>query len=250
MANSARNAQSKRQQQIYLLIGVVMVAVVAVVVVILATQSLTTGSSQPTDQTAGDGPYAGIARGVTEEGWPRLGSADAPVAIREYASFVCSHCADFHAETFPLLLEDVRSGRISFVYVPTFISQYDVAGTVAAICALDQGYFWEMSDRIYADVPRIGAQTFSRENFLAAAGDLGLDAAAFETCLDASETLERAQAMNQGLGDLAQQYPDIEITGTPTLTFNGVPPDFGSGLPMDAIGYIRQRIDELSAAGG
>ncbi len=250
MTSSAKNAQAKRQQQTFLLIGVVMFAVVAVVLAILSTQSLTASSSQPTDQAADGGPYAGIARGVTEEGWPRLGSVDAPVAIHEYASFVCSHCADFHDETFPLLLEDVRSGRISFVYVPTFISQYDVAGTVAAICALDQGYFWEMSDRIYADVPRIGAQTFSRENFLAAAGDLGLDAAAFETCLDASETLERAQAMNQGLGDLAQRYPDIDITGTPTLTFNGVPPDFGSGLPTDAIGYIRQRIDELSAAGG
>lgn len=249
MTGSVRNAQAKRQQQTYLLIGVVMVAIVAVVIAILSTQSLTTVSSWPTDQAA-DGPYAGIERGVTEEGWPRLGSADAPVAIHEYASFVCSHCADFHDETFPLLLEDIRSGRISFAYVPTFISQYDVAGTVAAICALDQGYFWEMSDRIYADVPRIGAQAFSRENFLAAAGDLGLDTTAFDACLDAPETLERAQAMNQGLGDLAQQYPDIDITGTPTLTFNGVPPDFGSGLPTNAIGYIRQRVDELSAAGG
>src|SRR5262245_12204349 len=30
-----------------------------------------------------------------------LGSADAPVTVVEYASLTCSHCRDFHSETFP-----------------------------------------------------------------------------------------------------------------------------------------------------
>ncbi len=32
-----------------------------------------------------------------------LGKDDAPVTIVEYASFTCSHCAAFHAESWPKL---------------------------------------------------------------------------------------------------------------------------------------------------
>ena len=30
-----------------------------------------------------------------------LGQADAPVTVIEYASFTCSHCADFHNDVLP-----------------------------------------------------------------------------------------------------------------------------------------------------
>ena len=35
-----------------------------------------------------------------------IGDDDAPVTIIEYASMTCSHCADFHTETYPALKKD------------------------------------------------------------------------------------------------------------------------------------------------
>ncbi|MFT4098610.1 MAG: thioredoxin domain-containing protein [Rhodoblastus sp.] len=44
-----------------------------------------------------------------------IGKEDAPVTIVEYASMTCSHCAAFHAETYPLLKKNyIDTGKVRF----------------------------------------------------------------------------------------------------------------------------------------
>jgi protein-disulfide isomerase len=231
---AARQQALKRQQQTTVLIGVVIVVVVAVVLVVISNISPRVPNSDA---------YADIERGVSEEGLPQLGSHDAPVVIHEYASFACSHCLEFHSDQFPQLLEDLRGGQVRFVYVPVDLSQDTVQTNAAAFCALDQNRFWEFYDTMFAWVAQFGGNAFAQSRLVAGAEAMGLDMDAFNTCLAAPETLSRVEAADQLFNNLMSQYS--QVTGTPTLTFNGVPPDFGSGGP--SIDYIRQRIAELSS---
>jgi protein-disulfide isomerase len=44
------------------------------------------------------------------------GSKDAPVTIIEYASMTCTHCARFHAETYPTLKSKyIDTGKVKFI---------------------------------------------------------------------------------------------------------------------------------------
>ncbi|HEX8469511.1 MAG TPA: thioredoxin domain-containing protein, partial [Brevundimonas sp.] len=46
-----------------------------------------------------------------------LGRADAPVMVVEYASFTCSHCADWHKDVFPAFkARYIDTGKVRLVY--------------------------------------------------------------------------------------------------------------------------------------
>ena len=54
------------------------------------------------------------ASGITDM---RLGNADAPVTVIEYASFTCPHCKNFHADGFKRLTADfIDTDQINFIY--------------------------------------------------------------------------------------------------------------------------------------
>ena len=46
-----------------------------------------------------------------------IGDVNAPITIIEYASLSCSHCANFHMNTLPKLVEQyVDTGKVKFVF--------------------------------------------------------------------------------------------------------------------------------------
>ena len=48
-----------------------------------------------------------------------LGQTDAPIQITEYYSMTCSHCRDFHIQTFPdLKINLIDTGRVKFEFFP------------------------------------------------------------------------------------------------------------------------------------
>ncbi len=73
-----------------------------------------------------------------------LGRADAPVTVVEYASFTCSHCADWHLNTLPAFkARFIDTGQVKLVFrdLPTPPAQ--VAATAAAVarCAAPDRFF-------------------------------------------------------------------------------------------------------------
>ncbi len=189
--------------------------------------------------------YAGIERGTSEEGMPQLGSPDAPVTIHNYSSFTCPHCATFHDNQFVELLSEIRAGEVRFVFVPVS-NQSSAPATAAAFCAEEQGRFWEMHDLLFSWLGQYGGSAFAQARLVQGAEGLGLDTEAFSACLNAPETQARIEEANALWFALAQAYQGQpnEVTGTPTLTFNGVPPEWGSGAPN--IETIRQVIAQVS----
>jgi protein-disulfide isomerase len=72
-----------------------------------------------------------------------------------------------------------------------------------------QGKFWEYHDTLFANQGALAIPDLKRY-----AGELDLDQAAFDNCLDSSET---ASLVQQDMAD-AQRYG---ISSTPTLFING-----------------------------
>jgi len=161
--------------------------------------------------------YADLEQGQTEEGFYRLGSADAPAQIIELSSFSCSACRAFHDTVLPELLPLIAEGQLAFTYVSLFgiggIPGGD-APARAAFCAGQQGRFWEYHDALFA-WQDFGAFAFAFDRLLLGAQALELDAAAFESCLTSDEALPAL--------DAARAYAaSVEgFEGTPTILLNG-----------------------------
>jgi protein-disulfide isomerase len=67
-----------------------------------------------------------------------LGKEDAPVTIVEYASMTCSHCAAFHANTYPELTRKyIDTGKVRFILREFPLDPLAMAGFMLARCAGD-----------------------------------------------------------------------------------------------------------------
>jgi protein-disulfide isomerase len=124
--------------------------------------------------------------GYTMAGDQTRGSADAPVVVVEFSDFQCPYCKQHSEQTQPELDRlFVDTGDVRWVYksFPLPIHPQAPAAGVAAECAADQGKFDEMHSALFA---RTGEWSNSNPSpvFIEIAGDLGLDTAAFATCLD------------------------------------------------------------------
>ena len=159
--------------------------------------------------------YAGLEQGFTEAGFPRLGSPDAPVLVEDFSSYACPHCRTFHEEQFEDLLPAIAAGEVQFVMIP--ISNIGRgAGTAAAgaLCAGEQGKFWEMHDTLFDWQRRFVASTFHERRVKKGAENLGLDTAAFDACMGSdriASIIDRAR----------QEFDRRGLTGTPSIFING-----------------------------
>jgi protein-disulfide isomerase len=109
------------------------------------------------------------------------GNVDAPVTMVEYSDFTCGFCLKFFHETWPRLqARYVDTGKVRFLYkdYPRADQGPGVAAAVAARCAGDQGAYWPMHDRLFAERARL-----DQALFLQHAKALGLDQTGFTQCL-------------------------------------------------------------------
>ena len=86
----------------------------------------------------------------------------------------------------------------------------------ASECAAEQSAFWEYHDLLYERQAGENQGAFNKDNLKQFAGDLGLDTAAFNTCLDSgkhADLVSTETAMIQSLG----------VRGTPAFLINGRP---------------------------
>jgi protein-disulfide isomerase len=143
------------------------------------------------------------------DGVPVRGPADAPVTIVEFSEFQCPACGRA-APVLKRLLEERRGRlRLAFRHFPLVRHKEAPKAAEAAECAGEQGKFWEMHDRLFADQDRLKVPDLKGR-----ASALGLDASAFGQCLDSG----RHAAKWQRDLDLARRYG---LTGTPSFFVNG-----------------------------
>ena len=95
-----------------------------------------------------------------------------------------------------------------------FLGELSGLAAQAAECANEQGWFWRFHDILYANQGGKGSDAFSREHLQRFAVALGLDTAAFASCLDAGK-----YASMVADDTVAAQQRGVD--STPTVFVNG-----------------------------
>ncbi len=154
--------------------------------------------------------------GVTAGGQPYKGSPDASLKIVEFADFACSHCADFAQSIDALAPAYIETGKMQVIFRNfAFMTPESGPAAQAVECALDQGAdkFWAYHDLLFSMQGRGGA-TLSNTSLKAYAGQLNLDTATFDKCLDSGAKAALVEAdHNDGVSS--------GVTGTPAWFING-----------------------------
>jgi uncharacterized OsmC-like protein/predicted DsbA family dithiol-disulfide isomerase len=150
-----------------------------------------------------------LADPVTENDHVR-GPATADVTVVEYGDFACPFCRRAYGVVRQLL---EKSPDVRFVFRANPRSHLFPAAepaAEAAEAAAARGKFWEMHDRLFETEAGLG-----REQLVALARELGIDAAAFEAELDGHA--HRAAVHAQELSGWHSH-----VISTPTFFVNGV----------------------------
>ena len=159
------------------------------------------------------------ATAVAEPGDFSLGSPDAPVKIVEYASYTCSHCANFHAAVFKDLKKDyIDTGKVHFTLREVYFDRYGLWAAMVARCGGDMRYFG-IHDMLFDQQQDWANPEQTPEQAVAKLRTIGitagLDGAALDACLN-------DQAMAEAL--IARFQTNMEadgVEGTPTIFVNG-----------------------------
>jgi len=168
----------------------------------------------PAGQPAVPAPPSVIQVSLDDD--PVKGNPNAPVTIIEFSDFQCPFCSRFFTQTLPLIEENyIDSGKVKFVYrdMPLdSIHQNARPASIAAECADEQGKFWEYHDILFIKQKQWqGLSLAAADNtFKEYAGDLGLQIASFDSCLESSII---AEEVNKDVIE-ATTYG---ATGTPTF---------------------------------
>ncbi len=147
-----------------------------------------------------------------------LGDADAPVAMVEWADFLCPFCGVFARDTEPELIERyVETGllRIEWRDLP-FQGEQAMLAAIGGQAAAEQDAFWAYHEAMFAEDLRSGEGRVDRDFLLSIAAGIDLDVDRFAADLDDPALAERVEGeavIGQSLG----------ISGTPAFIIGGYP---------------------------
>lgn len=166
-------------------------------------------------------------------GDPAEGPADAPITIVEFSDYQCPFCARV-TPTMDRVMK-TYAGKVRRVFKDFPLPSHPQApkAAEAARCAGDQGKYWEMHARLFANQAALQIDQIKKT-----ASSLGIDQAAFDQCLDGGKYTSKVAAdLDQGEG--------LGVNSTPSLFINGRP--LVGAQPFDV---FKQVIDEELARVG
>ena len=147
-------------------------------------------------------------------GAPANGQASAPVTIVEISDYHCPFCRRHVQQTQPKLYSEyVETGKARHVFIHYPIAQLHPdahKSHEAAMCATDQGKFWDFHTKLFESPAK------SPEQLTALAQTAGLDMAAFKTCLDSGRHAKEVQAS-------VERVQKLNINGTPMFLIGRTP---------------------------
>jgi len=138
---------------------------------------------------------------------PVIGEAKAIVTLIEFSDYQCPFCSRHARDVMPQIVADyVDTGKLKYVMFEnpiTSIHKNAYNASLAALCAGDQGKYWEMHDIMFANQRELGV-----DGLKSFAASIGLNSSEFDTCLD-SKTYEKQ--VNSNLATATK----LGVRGTP-----------------------------------
>ncbi|MGM1062743.1 DsbA family protein [Saccharothrix sp. Mg75] len=243
MGGAERNARKKKQEQRAtkavvaargssgdrnkVVIGVAVVVVLALVVI--GGVVWTANKDSADDALKPPADLTGVSAPVEREGGVVVvGEESAKATIDLYEDFLCPACGQFKKVYGPRIKQEIEAGalRVRYHALPFLIRYSDPEGysrdsANAALCATDEGKFWEYHESLFAAQPEEGGPGYTKEELVKLGTDLGITGDAFKQCVEGDKHVAEAQAeldAAKGTGD---------FKGTPTVMKDGQVIDFG-----------------------
>jgi protein-disulfide isomerase len=140
---------------------------------------------------------------------PSKGPPAAPVTIVEFSDFECPYCSTAEQTVQRVMKE--YDGKVRLVYrdFPLPIHANAVKAAEAAQCAGDQGKYWDMHEKLFANQQKL--EVVALKGY---AKDLNLDQGKFDQCLDSGEK-------NKVIEESRKVAEKVGVTGTPAFFING-----------------------------
>lgn len=209
----------------YLLVAVIIIGafVLGFVIGVLVTKvhylekGATTATGTATDTTAAS-PDITTPVKVDPGHLPAQGDANAKVKIIEFADLRCPFCEQFYKEVEPQIKKDyVDTGKAVFYFRHyAFLGDASTLAANGAECANAQGKFWEFHNYMYDHQPdESDTSMYTVDNLSQIAGTLGMDSAAFSSCLT-DKTYQKNVDKDLSEGQAAG------VQGTPATFINGM----------------------------
>jgi protein-disulfide isomerase/uncharacterized membrane protein len=162
----------------------------------------------------------GPVRTFNLKGVPFKGPADAPIRVVEFSDFLCPFCRQIASAFAGYIPQSANRVVVYFKNYPldstcnSSLKQPVHPGAcnvaLGAICANEQGKFWNFHDRVFSSPPTNPQVS----DVVSMAREAGLDAAALEACVNNPAT-------RQKLGTEIAEGIQAQVSGTPTLYING-----------------------------
>lgn len=212
--------------------------IVAVVIVLGAAVFLATNT--PADAPIPDSAarYDGLLQVTNDKGYPRIGSLDGiPVAV--FTSLGCDNCNVFHNTVLPQLVDRVENGDISLTYIPVragTLVNFNGA-TRSALCAGQQGKFFQYADAAVHWQELYGTGAFADNRLQTGATNLGLDKGRFDACRSSAP---EGTVFQNGQTDIGGRATDVVI---PSVMVNNIIVVDEEGIPTTSLEAVNAAID-------
>ncbi len=170
-----------------------------------------------------------------------LGNPQAQVKVVEYADLECPYCKTFHGTMHQVMEHYGTSGQVAWVYRPFPLGTLHSKApkeAEAAECAAEQGgdaAFFKFVDRVYEVTP--GSNGLDLASLPAIAGEVGLDVAAFNSCLGSGKYQKKvADSYSEAIRLGAQGTPYVLImVGDESVVLSGAQPYDSMRAAIDAV---------------
>jgi len=166
-----------------------------------------------------------------------LGKPEAPVQVIVYDDFDNEFSPDYFKTIKRATEEYGEKIAVAYRHFPMRSHQNSIIAALAAECAGEQDFFWELAEKLFAAKT---AGVLGEESIRAAAGELKMDIVGFEACLTGGKYSDKIQKSSI-------EADSINVIGAPTTFINGIP--YPGALPFenfkDSSGLERKGLKEV-----
>ena len=164
-------------------------------------------------------PSSAVGMSVNVAGKQIRGDKNAKLTLIEFTDYECPFCGRHFRDTAPKILKDyIDTGKIRYVFsdLPLAMHAHAKKAAEAALCAGEQGKYWEMHDLLFSN-----QQALDNANLIAYATKLGLNVPAFQKALESGKYEARVSA---NAADAAK----LGFTGAPSFAIGLTQPNDGA----------------------
>ena len=145
-----------------------------------------------------------------------LGDANAPVTLIEYASFSCSHCAEFQTDMLPVLKEKyITTGKLKLVFRSFTRNAQDIKATALVACVEGNEKKEKFISTLLKSIDKWAAHTDFQDKLKKIAKIGGLKEEKFDACMEDKKLEDKILKSRLDATNV------LKVEATPTLFING-----------------------------